>query len=73
MKRICSWCTKDLGEACMTCGSKELLGPINGVYGCMPCKRMWVEGCERVTHGICGACAAEVKAQHKKRMASPAL
>ena len=56
MKRICSWCTKDLGEACMICGATQLLGPLKGVYACLHCQRMWAESSEPITHTICGPC-----------------
>lgn len=57
MKRICSYCKSDMGEKCGVCGRTEtVLGSINGVFACWNCKRMWVEGSEPDSHGICAAC-----------------
>ena len=69
MKRIRSYCKKDMGEKCGECGSLHLviLNPFNlwmGTdvsYHCRDCNNIWKEGTDGVSHGACDpACPAAV-------------
>ena len=62
MKRICSYCRKDIGEKCGKCGSvfvqvlaKTPAGNVE-LWGCRACGRSWHKDSEGVTDGICDAC-----------------
>ncbi len=69
MTRICQFCKRNYGEKCGNCGSEDVHRLVTvpaadiELWGCMACGNSWVLGEDRPTHGICDACANEIKFQ----------
>lgn len=61
MTRICSYCTKEIGEKCGKCGY-EPVTIIDGIGTCYVCEHFWIKGTDGETHGICVPMCSEAKA-----------
>jgi transcription elongation factor Elf1 len=62
MKRICSWCNKEMGFKCPACESQKLTVEHVGQFDiatCGDCGYAFPLSAAVPTNGICPACAAE--------------
>jgi rubredoxin len=64
MKRICSWCEKEMGWTCPQCSSTKISFQQAGHFDmaeCADCGYVFPAHGAGQTHGMCDGCRAEFK------------